>query len=171
MPGDDLLRTRRIAVVGDDEAVRELAISGLDREVALVALHGVLENLARHGQKLLVERANGDRGPLDQIDDLGKRLLGHDRGHAEGGCCRLDALAQHLRALGVVRNDLAALESHRVVDRRGHLDGAGSEKAVSVGDATRGEAGELSRNDVGAVERQERADRPREPCIAASPAL
>ena len=83
----------------DDEAVGERAVGRLDREVALVALHRVLEDLARHLEELLVERADGDGRPLDQVHDLGKRLLGNDGAGAELLGDGLDALAQQLGAL------------------------------------------------------------------------
>ena len=55
MAADDRIGALGVAIVGDDEAVVERAVLALDREVALVAAHGVLKDLAGHREELLVE--------------------------------------------------------------------------------------------------------------------
>ena len=88
MTGDDRVGARRVTVVHDDEVRREGAVCALDREVPLVRLHRLLEDLARNVEERLVEVPDADRGPLDEVHDLGKRLLGNDRARAACGCRR-----------------------------------------------------------------------------------
>ena len=61
---------RRVAVGDGEEGGQQRARGGLQREVALVALHGGHEDVARQAQVALVEAAGDDARPLDQEHDL-----------------------------------------------------------------------------------------------------
>ena len=67
--------------------------------------------------------------------------------------------------------DEAALHRECVLVGSRHLDGAGRQEPVTVGDAPADKPGELDRHDLAAKEREQPADGPREPCVAAAPAL
>ena len=143
--------------------------ASLDREVALVAGHRVLEHLARYLEEVGIEGAGGDRGPLDEVDDLGKRLLGDHRRATQLASDVSNAVLKPACTHLVVSGNEGVLQGGQVLARQRELDGAWGQEAMSLGGAARGEPGKLHGDDVGAEQREQPADGSREARVAALP--
>ena len=170
---DDRVGALGVAVVHDDERARERAVRRLDGEVALVRLHRGLEDLARHAQERLVEPPDRHRRILDEVHDLGERLLRRDGAPALALAATASTPSRMKRARSsassTTRAALQRVESTR--PRGGTSIGLELRKrwphtrrpAVRPANST----GTTS----GAEEREERAHGPDEAGVAAPPSL
>ena len=90
-----------VAVGDDDELVRQLSVSIVEREVALMHEHGVDDDLLGHLQELLVEGGDERLRVLGEVDHLEQRLRGKVGGEAGFGFDSCHALADDALALGL----------------------------------------------------------------------
>ena len=168
---DHALGVLGLAVRDDHELTRQLALTVIDREVALVGEHGLANDLVRDLEELLVEGTDEHRRPLAEVDDLLKDLLGRvdvatGTGSLDLGDAGEDGLAP---ALG---GKHAGVLEHLLVD-----GGAGDHVVTGAQDAmaARGVAaryvGKRHGHDVLAQKTADPADRTHERGVLVAPAL
>ncbi|ABV16057.1 hypothetical protein CKO_05014 [Citrobacter koseri ATCC BAA-895] len=73
--GDDLLRIFRFDVRHEDKVRQQFAVCGVNREVFLVALHGVNQRFRRHREEFLFEFRRQHHRPFHQRSDLFQQAL------------------------------------------------------------------------------------------------
>ncbi len=133
--------------------------------------HGIGDDLRRHLEELLVEMTEEHGRILHKIDYFGKYTLGSARLETmtllEGG----DALADDAGALVCRWDDLGIGKDTEVGIRIRHLELMVREEAMTPGDITGDEAGELDRQHLLPIECEKPTDRTGEVGVTRTPAL
>ena len=153
-----------------DELLGQLAVGIEHREELLVDLHGFDQRFLRHRQELALETAQHRRRPLDQVDHLAQVVLADPR-HATGlGRCRCDRLDNARLAQRRVDQHLSTL--HRLDVFTGHAQPhlLVVHEAVATAEAVRGQAQQLHRHDVLAMQYHQPVHRARECVLVRAPA-
>ena len=132
-----------VAVGYDDELVRQLARSIVEREVALMHEHGVDDDLLGHLQKLLVKGGDERLRVLGEVDHLEQRLRGKVGGEAGFGLDGCHALADDALALGLRGDHVGGTDDveqvrggiHRVLTGSQHAMAHGEVRGLGAGEA------------------------------------
>ncbi len=152
---DDRRRVARLDVAHQQKTVDQRPRRVGEGEILLVQLHGQNQAFLRHRQERSVETAHVDGGPLDQRGHFVEQGIGHDRRGIAGGFLQRDDDAR--APLGKRRNDLAfALQRRRVGAGIRQAEHRTRQEAMAAGDPSGVEPKRVHRNDVGAVQRQQR---------------
>ena len=168
---DHALGVLGLAVRDDHELTRQLALTVIDREVALVGEHGLANDLVRNLEELFIEGADEHRRPLAEVDDLLEDLLGRINVAARTGGLDLGDTGEDGLATALGGKHAGVLE-HLLVD-----GGAGDHMVTGAQDAmtARGVAarhvGKRHRHDVLAQKAADPADRTNERGVLVTPAL
>ena len=136
-----------VAVGDDDELVRQLAHSIVEREVALMHEHGVNDDLLGHLQKFLVEGGDERLRVLGEVDHLEQRLRGKVGGEAGFGLDGCHALADDALALGLRGDHVGGADDVEQVRGGIHRVLAGSQHAMAHGEVRGLGAGEADGQD------------------------
>ena len=168
-----LAHLRRVAafdVADGNEFIRQRTVLLLDREIALVILHGCDHDLARQREEALLEAPRNRHRPFDQRCHFIEQRRADQC--APAVLCRhcVDAGADRLAPLAKVRDDLRAQKRRLVAARGFQVDRARRVETMAQGSAPCGDPEHLALNNHVAEEQHHAMHGPHELDRARTPA-
>ncbi|CQQ36375.1 Uncharacterised protein [Salmonella enterica subsp. enterica serovar Typhimurium str. DT104] len=169
--GDNLGRIFRLDVGDEDKVRQQLARVVINREILLVALHGVHQRFGRHGEEFLFEFRRQYHRPFHQRSYFFQQAFAQVGITANLTCCFFSVRFDFGFTRFVVGNDFTALQQNlrvlvSIVDSELRL----THKAVAANDAVRLNTQNSRRNDLIAQQQGHGVHRTHEVYVRRAPA-